>query len=110
MAARVASSDGRDYVIWDYDGCLGRNRICWQSARHVFPTSRTRDAATAEVASSSEALARKYVAQAMQALVKFATIGKLDGARLAAATAILDWALVGHALRMHRRAIQTCST
>jgi hypothetical protein len=34
---------------------------------HVFPTSRTHDAAAAEVASSTEGLARKYVAQAMQA-------------------------------------------
>jgi len=37
-----------------------------------------------------EALARKYAPQAMQALVKIATSGKSDTARVAAATEILD--------------------
>jgi hypothetical protein len=37
-----------------------------------------------------EALARQYAPQAMEALVKIATTGKSDSARVAAATAILD--------------------
>jgi hypothetical protein len=37
-----------------------------------------------------EAMARRYAPQAMEALVKIATTGKSDSARVAAATAILD--------------------
>jgi hypothetical protein len=37
-----------------------------------------------------EAMARQYAPQAMEALIKIATSGKSDSARVAAATAILD--------------------
>jgi hypothetical protein len=43
-----------------------------------------------------EVLARQYAPQAMQALVKIATTGKSDSARVTAVTAILDRAFGGH--------------
>jgi len=50
-----------------------------------------------------EALARQYAPQAIEALVKIATSGQSDSARVAAATAILDRAFGRPSQALHAR-------